>query len=207
MTGRPTTSRDTSAPLDPRRPTTLALVSRRPRRTPYRPPAASEAPSIAVPRLARGGVVHRLLGELTGSERADFVDTIGLKHCQRIGHRHRIPELRSLRSFDEDRTVVDRWLVADDAEGGSRAFGDLLAPWGDAMVSRARELLGEHADEPEVEHLRAMADALTAERSLAQARLFLAAVVEWEFTAAPAVRELASTDERFAVPPAPAAPS
>ena len=68
-----------------------------------------------------------------------------------------------------------------------------------SRIERARELPGENADEPTTDQLGAMADALATERSLAESRLLLATVVEFQFTAAPEVEALAAQNERFAL--------
>jgi hypothetical protein len=144
--------------------------------------------------------VARLYGVLSADERRQVIEAIGLKHCQRIGHRHKIAALRTLADLDAGWSTVDAWLVDDAAPGGTLAFGDLFGPLSVELVDRARELLGEHSDDPGVEDLEAMATALAAERSEVLARLLLAVVVDFEFTAAPDVLTVAAADPRFSLP-------
>jgi hypothetical protein len=150
-------------------------------------------------RVARGGVVHRLYLSLSDDERHALLDVIGVKTWQRMGHRHRVPALRNVTS-PEGWTVVDAWLADPAGEGGGRAVGDLFDGLLRPLVERSRELLGDHADEPSVDDLRALAETLSAERSEAQARLLLAAVVDLEFAATPHALELAAAEPRFALP-------
>jgi len=151
-------------------------------------------------RVLRSGLFQRCYSALDEESRLGVLSTIGLKTVQRIGHRHKVPELRTLTNLAAQFTVVDSWVSAEEADGGMFAMGDLFDGLVRALIERARELLGENADEPTAEHMRVMSDALAAERSLAEARLLLAAVVELEFTATPQVIELSATDERYGLP-------
>ncbi len=137
---------------------------------------------------------------MSPEERRQLLDVIGLKTCQRVGHRHKVSELRSLRDLASGFEAVDAWVTATDAPGGRRAMGDLFDPLLADLVRRARSLLGAAADEPTAEQLKEMAEALAAERSVTQTRLLLAAVVELGFTAAPEALALSGTDPRFALP-------
>lgn len=151
-------------------------------------------------KVLRGGLFQRTYGTLDAEARLGVLTTIGLKTVQRIGHRHKVPELRTLTDLAAGFDAVDAWVRADDAVGGLFALGDLFDGLIRALIERARELLGENADEPTTEHLKVMSEALSAERSPAEAKLLLAAVVELDFTATPQVVELSATDERFALP-------
>jgi len=167
----------------------------------YTPVARPEPlPGPGLDQVYRGGLVQRCYKLLEPSERREVLAAIGVKPCQRIGHRYRVVELRTLTDLDSQWTAVDEWLSAADATGGAPAMGDLFESLLQALVERARELLGDQSDEPEVEHLLAMGETLAAERSFAQVRLLLAAVVELDFTAAPEVLRLAATDPRFSLP-------
>jgi hypothetical protein len=143
--------------------------------------------------------VHRTYCALDDGDRAGVVAAFGLKHCQRIGHRHKVPELRTLTDLDDGWAVVDGWIREDAAGGASKAFGDLVQPLLLELIDEARTTLGDKSDEPSTDDLAAMAETMAGERSAAQVRLLLAAVVEHEFTAAPQALELAQRDDRFAV--------
>jgi hypothetical protein len=169
----------------------------------YRPktPIHDGATPTQVPEqghVARGGLVHRVYEALADDERHAVVEAIGLKHAQRIGHRHKVAALRDLKDLASQWGIVDGWVRGDDSS--SRAIGDLFDPFLASLVTRARELLGEHADEPNAEQMTAMAQALADERSVAVARLLLATVVELEFTAAPEARAVGESDDRFTLP-------
>jgi hypothetical protein len=164
----------------------------------YTPPAAPRV-EPALPLVARGGPVHSTYCALDDGDRAGVVATIGLKHCQRIGHRYKVPALRALTDLDTGWVVVDGWIRDDAAAGSPKAFGDLVQPLLVELIDRARTVLGDKSDEPSTDDLAAMAETLLEERSAAHVRLLLAAVVEHEFTAAPQALELAQRDERFAV--------
>lgn len=167
----------------------------------YTPAARPEpSPGPGLNQVFRGGIVQQCYSLLEPDERHGVVAAIGMKACQRIGHRYKIVELRTLTDLNSQWTAVDAWLGAADAAGGAPAMGDLFEPLLRVLIDRARELLGDHSDEPETEHLLAMGETLAAERSFAQVRLLLAAVVELDFTAAPEVLKLAATDPRFAIP-------
>ena len=150
-------------------------------------------------RVARGGVVHRLYLSLSDDERRTLLDVIGFKTWQRMGHRHKVPALRTITS-PEGWTVVDAWLADPAGEGGPGAVGDLFDGLLRSLVERSREVLDVRADEPSTDDLRTLAEALSAERSEVQARLLLAAVVDLEFTAMPQALELAAAEPRFALP-------
>lgn len=194
---RPTTT--THARAGPQVPS-VAMSRKGPNR-PYTQATRPEpSPGPALDQVFRGGLVQRCYNLLEPDERHAIIAEIGLKACQRIGHRYKIVELRTLTDLDSQWTVVDQWLGATEAAGGAPAMGDLFEPLLRVLIERARELLGDHSDEPEAEHLLAMGEALAAERSFAQVRVLLAAVVELDFAAAPEVLQLAAIDPRFALP-------
>jgi len=164
------------------------------------PVAQQEAQPQTYGHAHRGGEVYTVYLALTAEERREVLEAIGLKWCQRIGHRHKIGALRDLKDLEAGAATVEAWIVDEHPDGSSRAFGDLFDPLLTALIDRAVELLGENSDEPTTDQLEAMADALAIERSAAQVRLLLAAVVEFQFTAAPEAQELAARQERFALP-------
>jgi hypothetical protein len=166
----------------------------------HRAPAPATAPTQqSYGHVARDGDVHKLYRSLDPSDRHAVLEAIGVKWCQRIGHRHKLPLLRDVQDLSSDWTAVDDWLAGEPA---SSAVGDLFDPLITGLIDRGREILGDDADEPTTEHLTAMSNTLADERSVAQARLLLAAVVEFEFTAAPEARDVAAADPRFALPEA-----
>ena len=110
-------------------------------------------------------------------------------------------ELRSLTDLGTQWEVVDAWITAPEAPGGIFSFGDLFDGLLRELVNRAREILGDRADEPSEADMLEVCEAIAAERSDAQARLLLAVVVEFEFTAKPEAQAVAAAHARFALPP------
>lgn len=165
---------------------------------PYTPPARVQ-PDMG--RALRGGYVQKFFGSLDPVERRLLIEAIGLKICQRVGHRHKVAEFRGLTDLGAQWEVVDAWITAEQAPGGIFSFGDLFDGLLRELVGRARELLGDRADEPSEADMLEVCAALASERSDAQARLLLALVVEFEFTAKPEALAVAAANERFSLPP------
>jgi hypothetical protein len=165
---------------------------------PYTPPPAQVQPDMG--RTLRGGYVQKFFASLEAVDRRLIIEAIGLKACQRIGHRHKVVELRGLTNLTDQWEVVDAWITVEQAPGGIFSFGDLFDGLLRELVERAREILGDRADEPSESDMLEVCETIAEERSDAQAKLLLAVVVEFEFTAKPEALAVAAANARFAIP-------
>jgi hypothetical protein len=165
-----------------------------------RPVATKRSPEPEIGRVFTDGHVHRLYESMDDDDRRDVVFAIGLKTAQRIGHRHKAVDLRNLLDLNSEWGVVDRWILERDPARSVRALGDLLGPLLDELVGRAVELLGDDADDPTADQLKAMGEEMAFERSWPQVRLLMAAVVELMFQADEQAKALSAADERFRIP-------
>ncbi len=161
-------------------------------------PRPSPEPEIG--RVFADGTVHELYRSLDEADRRDIVFAVGVKNCQRIGHRHRLIEFRELNDIASEWAVVDSWLLAAERQATLRSFGDLFGPLLTELVGRAVEILGDNSDAPTAEQLREMGEELAFERSWPQVRLLMAGVVELGFEAEAEARSLSESDERFRIP-------
>jgi hypothetical protein len=162
-----------------------------------RPVVSHRSPEPEIGRVFADGDVHRLYLILDEADRRDVVFAVGIKATQRVGHRHKVPALRNVTDIASQWETVDAWIRERDEARSIRAFGDLFAPLLDELVARAIELLGDNADDPTSDQLREMGEEMAFERSWAQTRLLLAAVVELAFQADEAAKALSAADERF----------
>jgi len=165
-----------------------------------RPAASKRAPEPEIGRIFTDGQVHRLYESMGDDDRRDIVFAIGLKTAQRIGHRHKVAELRNLVDLGSEWAVVDQWIRERDAARSVRALGDLFGPLLDELVGRAVEMLGDNADEPTADQLKEMGEEMAFERSWPQVRVLMATVVELMFQADEQAKELSAADERFRIP-------
>lgn len=164
-----------------------------------RPVVSHRSPEPEIGRVFVDGDVYRLYLLLEEADRRDIVFAIGTKSAQRVGHRHKVADLRNVTDIASQWETVDAWIRDRDDARSVRAFGDLFAPLLDELVNRAIELLGDNADDPTAEHLREMGEEMAFERSWPQTRLLLAAVVELAFQADESAKELSAADERFRI--------
>ena len=162
-----------------------------------RPVVSHRSPEPEFGRVFTDGDVYRLYVMLEEQDRRDVVFAIGTKTVQRVGHRHKVADLRNVTDIASQWESVDTWIRDRDEARSVRAFGDLFAPVLEELVGRAIELLGDNADEPTAEQLRVMGEEMAFERSWPQTRLLMAAVVELMFQADEAAKELSAADERF----------
>lgn len=177
-------------------PDTLAEMAKQQRR----PATSKRSPEPEIGRILVDGQVHRLYETLADDERRDVVFAIGTKTAQRVGHRHKVAELRNLVDAGAEWAVVDAWIRERDDARSFRALGDLFAPLLDELVGRAVEMLGDNADDPTADQLKEMGEEMAFERSWPQVRLLLAAVVELMFQADDQAKALSAADERFRIP-------
>lgn len=175
---------------------TLARMAKKQRRA----VVSHRSPEPEIGRIFADGPVHRLYESLDDDGRRDVVFAIGLKAAQRVGHRHKVAELRNLVDVGAEWEVVDTWVRDREDARSVRALGDLFAPLLEDLVSRAVELLDEAADDPTADQLREMGEELAFERSWPQVRVLLAGVVELGFQADEQARALSASDERFRIP-------
>lgn len=177
-------------------PDTLAEMAKQPRRS----VTSKRSPEPEIGRIFADGQVHRLYESMDDDDRRDIVFAIGVKTAQRIGHRHKVAELRNLVDVGSEWQVVDAWIRERDPQRSVRAMGDLFGPLLDELVGRAIEVLGDNADDPTADQLKAMGEEMAFERSWPQVRLLLAAVVELMFQADEQAKALSAADERFRLP-------
>lgn len=161
-------------------------------------PRPSPEPEIG--RVFADGPVHGLYCSLEEADRRDIVFAIGVKTCQRVGHRHRLVEFREITDIASEWAVVDAWIQSAERQATLRSFGDLFGPLLTELVGRAVEILGDNSDAPTAEQLREMGEELAFERSWPQVRVLMAGVVELGFEAEAEARSLSESDERFRIP-------
>lgn len=142
--------------------------------------------------LRRGGETHRLYCSLSKTERLDFLQKVGIKAIQRVGHDRRIVLLRNLTNVASDFGPIDDFLLSSRETRTMWIVGQIFGPRLSAVWDQASQTLGIHADAPTVEHLEEMCEVLMEEFSPTEVRLFLAAA--WEVKM-PCHRELAALSE------------
>lgn len=145
-------------------------------------------------QLRRGGDAHRFYCSLSKTERLDFLQTVGIKVIQRVGHDRGIDTLRNCAAELTDLSQVDDFLILSQDTKTMWIIGEIFGPRLNEVWDQASQTLGIHADAPTVGHLQNMCEVLMEEFSPTEVRLFLAAAFEVKMPCHKELVELSEAD-------------